>query len=227
MTIPRWQGVLFDLDGTLVDSIPLIIASYDHALTSVLGQGRPEPEVRGWIGRTLTSVFEQEYPERAAELESTYIAWNRANAATMIGRYDGVHDLLVGLSDAQARFGVVTSKRRATAREALVLAGADDLVDVLAASEDTSEHKPLPAPLLHGAARLSVPAEGCAYVGDAVVDVQAAKAAGMTSIAVTWGAADAATLEAAAPDHLVHTAYELHDLLLGAAGSGGDTQAMG
>jgi len=212
---PRWPGVLFDLDGTLVDTIPLILASFDHTLTTLLGQGRPEPEVRAWIGRRLGEVFEAEYPERAEELEATYVAWNRANAATMIGRYDGVDDLLTTLLDVHQRMGVVTSKRRLTAGEALAIVGLTDRIDVLAASEDTTTHKPHPAPLLHGAARLSVPAAQCAYVGDAVVDIEAAQAAGMVSIAVTWGAGEEGALRAARPDHLVHTAYELADLLVG------------
>ena len=90
------------------------------------------------------------------------------------------------------------------------------IFQILAASEDTTDHKPNPAPLLHGAARLSVPVQQCVYVGDAVVDIQAAQAAGMASIAVTWGAGDRDALIAAAPDHLADTAEQLQHLLLGA-----------
>ena len=216
MTTPPWQGALFERDGTLVDTIPLILASFDHALTTVVGAPRPEAEVRAWIGRRLGEVFEAEYPERAADLEETYIAWNRRNAPTLIGRYDGIEDLVRALVDVQLRLGIVTSKRRETADEALELTGLAGLVPILAASEDTTDHKPNPAPLLHGAARLSVPVQQCVYVGDAVVDIQAAQAAGMASIAVTWGAGDRDALIAAAPDHLADTAEQLQHLLLGA-----------
>lgn len=215
MSSPRWQGVLFDLDGTLVDTIPLILASFEHTLQSVLGSGRPESEVRPWIGRLLGEVFAAEYPDRASELEETYIRWNRANAAAMIRRYPGVDDLLTDLLSAHLRMGVVTSKRRETAAEAMELTGLTGRIEVLAASEDTTAHKPEPAPLLHGAARLSVAPPRCVYVGDAVVDVIAAQAAGMDSIAVTWGAGERASLERAEPDHLVDTPYDLRDLLLG------------
>lgn len=212
---PAWSGVLFDLDGTLVDTIALIVASFDHALTSVVGAGRPEPQVRAWIGRRLGEVFASEYPEQAQELEATYVEWNRAQAPLLIRRYDGVEDLLRGLLDVHQRMGVVTSKRRGAAIQALQIAGLDGLIDIVAASEDTTAHKPEPAPLQHGAARLSVPIEQCVYVGDAVVDIEAARAAGMASIAVTWGAGDPEALAVAGADHLVESPAALYALLLG------------
>ena len=212
--IPRWPAVIFDLDGTLVDTIPLILASFEHTLGTVLGSPRPEAEVRPWIGRRLGEVFETEYPERAAELEETYVAWNRANAARLIGRFAGIPELLGALAQAQVRTGVATSKRRETTAEALEISGLTDLVDVAATAEDTTAHKPDPAPLLHAAARLSMPVQRCVYVGDAVVDVQAAQAAGMAAIAVTWGAGIRDSLAAAKPDHLVGTPEELRAILL-------------
>ena len=99
--------------------------------------------------------------------------------------------------------------------DALQIAGLDGLIDIVAASEDTTAHKPEPAPLQHGAARLSVPIEQCVYVGDAVVDIEAARAAGMASIAVTWGAGDPEALAVAGADHLVESPAALYALLLG------------
>ncbi len=222
-THPRWPAVLFDLDGTLVDTIGLILASYDHAVTSVLGaDARPsDAEARGWIGRPLLPVFEERYPEHAVALEEAYRTWNLANTARLIRRYPGIEDTVRALLDAQVRIGVVTSKRTEPATLALDHAGLDGLVDLVATMESTDRHKPDAAPLLHGATRLSTPPERCVYVGDAVVDIEAARAAGMLSIAVTWGAQDRASLLAAGPDHLVDTTGELTALLL-PADLGGD-----
>lgn len=214
MISPR-AGVLFDLDGTLVDTIPLILASFDHALTQVVGATRPEPVVRSWIGRRLGEVFEDEYPEHARELEQVYVEWNLAQSARLIRRYPGVEELVRDLNEAQARFGVVTSKRLSTAEEALRLTGLQGRIELLATMESTTHHKPDPAPLLHGAARLSTPVERCVYVGDAVVDIRAAQAAGMSSIAVTWGAGSRDDLVAAQPDHLLDDVAALHTLLVG------------
>ncbi len=210
--------MLFDLDGTLADTIGLILASFDHALRAVVGSPRPAEEVRPWIGRTLRAVFEDEYPGDAADLERTYLEWNRAHAADLIRPYAGVDVLVRALVDTHVRIGVVTSKRRDTAAEVLARVGLDGLVDVVAAMEDTTRHKPDAAPLLHGAARLSTPVERCVYVGDAVVDVMAARAAGMASVAVTWGAGTPDSLAAAGPDVLVDEVSTLTSLLLPSAG---------
>lgn len=214
---PRWPTVLFDLDGTLVDTIELITSSYDYALGAVLGTSRPPEQVRSWIGRTLRSALAEDYPEHVDELEAAYLRWNRANTARLLRPYAGVETMVRDLLDAQVRIGVATSKRQESAATALRLVGLTDLIDVVAAMEDTSTHKPDPAPLLHAAARLSSPPEHCVYVGDAAVDVRAAQAAGMSAIAVTWGAGVRDELAAVQPEAIVDSVADLTVLLLGSA----------
>ncbi len=211
---PRWPTVLFDLDGTLADTIPLIVASYQHAFRTVTGEEVGEDRARSWIGRPLLAALLEESPEHGRELDRVYREWNLANTARLIRRYDGVPHLLEGLRAAGVVVGVVTSKRRDTARLALEAVGIADLVEVLAGLEDTDRHKPDPAPLLHGAGVLGVDPAACVYVGDAVVDVGAARAAGMDAVAVTWGAGDAAALEAAGPVTTVHDVPQLEAVLL-------------
>ncbi len=84
---PRWQTVLFDLDGTLCDTIGLIIASYQHSLREVLGYEEDEQVIRGWIGKTLADTFSAH--EQAALLESTYVEYNLANLARLQRSYEG------------------------------------------------------------------------------------------------------------------------------------------
>lgn len=128
-------------------------------------------------------------------------------------------ELLEALTAAGVRVAVVTSKREQTARLALEGVGIDHLVRVVAGLEDTERHKPAPDPLLHGAAALGVDPATCAYVGDATVDLQAARAAGMAAVAVTWGAGERDALAAEEPDALVDDVTALGALLLGRAGS--------
>jgi pyrophosphatase PpaX len=215
---PRWTTVLFDLDGTLADTIPLIVASYQHAWRTVLGVEADEARARAWIGRPLLPALLEESPEHGHELDRVYREWNLANTGRLIRRYAGVPELVVALTAAGTTCAVVTSKRRETARLALAAVGLEGLVAVAAALEDTAEHKPSPVPLLHGAALVGAAPGECAYVGDAVVDVLAARAAGMTAVAVTWGAGERPALEAAGPDHVVETVDDLQALLLPAAG---------
>ena len=208
MSTPRWPVVVFDLDGTVVDTVRLIVASYDHALRTVIGATVDPARIRTWIGRTLARSFHEDYPDHVDELVAAYTDFNRANAAELIDLVDGMEAALRTLADAGVRFGIATSKRRGPATRTLDLAGLSALIDVIVAAEDTDEHKPDPAPLLLAAQRLGA-GESAVYVGDAVVDVLAAKAAGMDSIAVTWGAGETPKLVAAGPTLLVSSTAEL------------------
>ena len=220
MTENRPTTVLFDLDGTLVDTIDLILQSYDHAIRTVLGDIDYAPATaRAWIGKPLLVGFTDTYPEHAEALAKAYRPWNRANAARLTKRYPGIEDMLRKLLEDGIRVGVVTSKSHEPAEAALAHAGLTGLIDLVATMESTTRHKPNPDPLIHGAARLSTPVERCAYVGDAVVDVLAAKAAGMRSIAVTWGAGGRADLVTAGADAVVDDAAGLLTALLGSLGS--------
>ena len=212
MVTVRWPCVVFDLDGTVADTVGLIIASYDHALNNVLGH-RPDPrQVRTWIGRTLWATFGEHWPDHVDELVATYRTWNRANAHRLITGFPGVAELIDDLAGAGITAGVATSKGRDAAIESLALAGVH--LPVTVAMEDTALHKPNPEPILLALQRL-----GCAgpavYVGDAVVDIEAARAAGLDSIAVTWGAGDAEALDAAGPTAVATSVNELRSLLLG------------
>ncbi|WP_208544019.1 HAD family hydrolase [Nocardioides seonyuensis] len=208
------KTILFDLDGTLANTIPLIVASYQHAFRQVRGEEIDDTRARAWIGRPLLAALLEEDPERGHDLDRTYREWNLANTSRLIERYDGVPEMLTTLSAAGARMHVVTSKRRDTAQLAITAVGIEGLIEVAGALEDTTAHKPDPEPLLTAARRIGVDPVTAIYVGDATVDVLAAKAAGMGSIAVTWGAGERAALEAAGPDAIVDTVDELTSYLL-------------
>jgi pyrophosphatase PpaX len=210
----RWPVVLFDFDGTLADSITLITASYRHTISTVFGEEVDDDEVRSWIGRPLQPVLEERYPGRGAELTAVFRAWNLANHDELIETVDGIATLLTDLHTAGARTGVVSSKKFDTVRRGLGAVGLADQIDVLAGQEQTELHKPHPEPLLYAAARLGAQPSDCVYVGDAIFDIQAARAAGMAAVAVTWGAARRAVLEAIGPDEIADDVCALRAVLL-------------
>lgn len=209
----RWPTVLFDLDGTLVNTIEAIVASYTHTWRTVAGRDVTREQILPWIGRTLGDVFTEQAPAQAAELEQTYMDHNASILSETIAGYPGVPDLLTDLIAAGARTGVATSKRRRTAEPALRI-GDIPVETVLACTmEDTDRHKPDPTPLLTGLAVIGGEPATSVYIGDAVVDLQAAAAAGMAGIGVTWGAGIAADLRAQPNVGVVDTVDELRALL--------------
>lgn len=213
---PRWPVAVFDLDGTLADTVNLIVESYQHAFRTVLGREEDPAVIRSWIGRPLIQAFQEHSAEAADELYATYLRWNADNAERLIKGYDGARELLADLRSAGVRVGVATSKRRESAQQAMALLGLDEHVEVLVAMEDTDRHKPDPTPLLLAIERLGLRNPGrSVYIGDAVVDVLAGKAAGMDTVSVTWGAGERTALQGVRPTVLAATPAELGDILLG------------
>jgi len=211
---PRWPVVIFDLDGTLVDSVGLIVASYQHAFRTVLGREEVEAEIKTWIGKSLLGVMEENYPDHADELFREYTQWNEAHTPEMLKEYPGIPELASSLVENGVRVGAATSKRRGQAQWGLDLGHLGDLVPLVVAHEDVDAHKPDPQPLLLAAEKLGCSPREAVYVGDAAVDAQAAHNAGMDSIACTWGAGTEQDLIAAAPTVLVTSVDELRAVLL-------------
>lgn len=199
--------IVTDLDGTVADTIGLIIASYQYALGTVLGRKASADECRDWIGMTLRDTFADRYPDHIEELMAAYLDFNSRNATEMIRPFPGISDLVSSLIAAGGVVVVATSKRRSSAQLSLDLVGLE--LPVTVAMEDTALHKPHPEPLLLALERLGVRADQAVYLGDAVVDIKAARAAGMAVIAVTWGAGREADLRDQEPDAVANDAAEL------------------
>lgn len=211
---PAYPTVVFDLDGTLVDTIGLIVASYQHAFRTVLGHPQDEVRIKAWIGQPLIRAFREVSPEHADELFAVYTAWNEANTERLIRSYAGVDGLLRDLAAAGVAVAVATSKRSHPARWALQLTGLTDLVPVVVTMEDTLTHKPDSAPLLLAVRRSGGEPARAAYVGDAHVDMAAARGGGLTPVGVAWGAGTVEELRAGGAETIVDTVSALRILLL-------------
>lgn len=207
------RGVLLDFDGTLADTVPLIVASYRHTLAAPGVEPPDEGMIRTWIGRALLDTLEEARPGEGEELVQRYREHNLAHHDELIQRVPGAAELLGDLLAAGVPTAVVSSKRAEMVRHGMRLTGLPE-VEVVVGLEETTRHKPDPAPLLEGARRLGIAPQACVYVGDAVVDVTAARAAGMAAVAVAWGAGTGDDLRAAGPDALVQDTGELRRLLL-------------
>jgi len=207
----RFPVVLFDLDGTVIDSGPMIVSSMKHAAKTVLGQEISEDVLKAAVGGPglLAQMLELD-AERVDELVEVYRAHNEPLHDELEAFWEIV-EVLPRLRDEGRRLGIVTAKRRSTVRLAFDrLPGLERNFEVVVTSEDTERHKPDPAPLLEALARLREEHANAAYVGDSPFDVRAAKAAGIFAVAVTWGGIHGPErLEEEEPDAVVDTAEEL------------------
>ena len=215
---PRFGTVLFDLDGTVVDTVALIRESHRHAVRTVLGVEMPDAELTANVGRPLIDQMRAFSEEHADALLAEQRAWNHDHTAELIATYDGMDELLGRVHAAGCRIGIVTSKSRPTvalAFEALpeIARHVDDLVGL----EDTATHKPGPEPVLVALANLGGRPDDACYVGDAPFDISAGNAAGVTTIGVTWGFFARSILEAENPDLMVDDLPSLEAALLGGA----------
>jgi pyrophosphatase PpaX len=211
----RFPIVLFDLDGTLIDSGPIILASMQHAVRTVLDREIPQEELGMTIGgQGIVAQMQAIDVEHADDLLEAYKEHN-----------DGLHEtleafgelvaLLPGLKAEGRKLGIVTAKRHRTVGLALDRFPAlAEAFDVVVGFEDTERHKPDPDPVLLAVERLAgTPAES-AYVGDSPFDIGAAKAAGVYAVAVGWGGIHPDDrLLAEEPDAFVRTPEELLDVL--------------
>ncbi|MDE3024209.1 MAG: HAD-IA family hydrolase [Acidobacteriota bacterium] len=202
--------VLFDLDGTVVDSGGIILASMRHAAREVLGREYPDDVLLHAVGGPgLEAQMAALDPERVDELVTVYRAHNEPLHEALVS-CAGIEDALERLRADGRRLGVVSAKRRATVELAFAHVPLGHLFEAIVGGDETERHKPDPQPLLLGAERLGVSPSDVVYVGDSPFDVRAAKAAGMGSVAVTWGRIhDRARLEREEPDAIVDTAEEL------------------
>lgn len=203
-----YDPVLFDLDGTVVDTVELIRASFRHATRTVLGQVLPDEQIMRFVGQPLMTQMRQLSEEHAQELCDAYREHNHRVHDEMIRGYEGVQEMLESLRGHGRHLGLVTSKSRAPTAMAFRALDLERYFDVVITADDTTTHKPAPEPLLVCLERLAAlgsPADpaGAIYIGDSPFDVQAGQAAGMATAAVTWGVFSRAALEAARPTYLL------------------------
>lgn len=210
---PLYKAVVFDLDGTVVDSVELIVVSFQHAIREVLGREVPREEAVAFVGRPLREQMLMFSPAHADRLVEVYREFNHREHDRMLRLYDGMLHLLERLKAAEVKVGLVTSKSRFTTQMAFDLTGIESYFDASVCADESTGNKPSPDPILTCLAQVGVDAADAAYVGDSPADIQAAHAAGTFAIAVSWGVFEVPALVAEKPGLLVHTIPELAEAL--------------
>lgn len=213
----RYPVVLFDLDGTLIDTRQLILASFRYALGRVLNRDYPDEVLLAGQGRPLIVQMQELGGSRAEELAALYTDFNLRYHDQLVQEFPGMTDLVADLAAAGARLGVVTSKRREATYLGLKRFGLLPHMAAVVCVEDTQEHKPAPGPVREALRRLEASPEQAVMVGDSPFDMESARAAGVEAVGVAWGSHPVQRLWQAGARAVFFTVAELREWLWGQA----------
>lgn len=202
--------VFFDLDGTLIDTVPLILESFNFTFIKHFGETRPEEETISYIGMPLMNHLRDIYPGREEELAATYRDYNEKRHDNCIAIFIGVYQLIKALYEKGIVLGVVTSKRRELAIQGLKVFNLNDYFLFVNGSEDSKKHKPDGDPLIQAMNKANaINKDEVLYVGDSPLDIRCAKNAGVKSVAVAWTYSPREDLERLQPDIFLEEPMDL------------------
>lgn len=199
----RWSAVLFDLDGTLADTIPLILRSYRHTMREHKGRELPDALWVERIGRPLRDSMADfaDSPEESERMQETYYAFQRRMHDDMVRPYPGAVEAVARLAEAGVPLAVVTSKAGEMAGRTLDRCGLAERFAVVVTADDVERGKPDPEPVLVALEALGVePSERVLFVGDSPHDLKAGRDAGVSVAAASWGPFEPDVLRGERPD---------------------------
>jgi phosphoglycolate phosphatase len=209
-----FRAVVFDFDGTLADSYPAITASVNYVRAAYDLPPLPEADVRRAVGRGAAYLLQHTVPDGNLEADiARYCAHHPSVLRSDTHLLPGVAETLRHLKGTGFRVAVCSNKPRAFTRELLDYLELAPFVDATVGPEDAPHPKPAPDMLLEALRRLDVPPAQALYVGDMVVDIETARAAGVTVWVVPTGSNDRATLQAAHPDRMLNSIADLMQAL--------------
>jgi pyrophosphatase PpaX len=209
--MPPLHTMLFDLDGTLIDSVRLILDSYHHTLATHGLPPRTDEEWLRGVGTPLRVQFADwaDDPDTLEGLIATYREYNLANHDRMVTVYPGVVDAVTRIKAAGLHTGLVTSKNRQGALRGLALVKLEEMMDVLVCADEVINPKPHPEPVEKAVELLGADPATTVYVGDSIHDMHSGRAAGVRTAAALWGPFGRGHLEGAHPDYWLETPSDL------------------
>ncbi len=203
MSVGPLRTLLLDFDGTIADSIELILASYRHAFTEVRGAAPPDELWLKGVGTPLLSQLRDlaRSPEEIDLLFQPYREFAISQHDRYIRSFDGMRSTLEAFAAASVPLGIVTSKNRVGLQRGLRALDLEACFSALYTIDDSEHHKPHPQPVELAMAALSARPESTLFAGDSLHDLEAGRAAGVTTAAALWGPFDREQLAAGQPDH--------------------------
>lgn len=204
----------FDLDGTLVNTLPDITAAINHALQSLDLPPHTETAVRSMIGNGMRVLCSRALPpDRQDALESfitAYDGYYQQHICDLSAIYPGIQALLADAKQQGKKLCVLTNKPEAQTSRVLSALFAANTFDLILGQSPARPRKPAPDALFAALAHFRTDAEDCLYIGDSDVDIAFARAAKVPCVSVSWGYGDPQQLQTQNPGRVIHTAAALY-----------------
>lgn len=203
--------MLFDLDGTILDTNQLIIESFIHALDGIAEPGFGAAHIIPSMGQPLTMQLQQfSGQEDVTDLVAKYRAFNLREHDAYVKSFPYVNEVLETLHRKGIQIGVVTTKMRLTTERGLVFVGLRDYASSIVTIDDVTHAKPHPEPVLRALQELGADPSTTMMIGDSIVDMESAEAAGVISVGVAWSLKGEEKLRDSGARHIIH---DMRDLL--------------
>lgn len=214
----RYKTILFDLDGTLLDTNELIIQSFVHTLGKFYPQRSfGKDDIIPHMGMTLRGMFdqfdEQLLAEQREEMVAVYRAFNHKMHDEMVQSFPFVEEVLVQLADHGLNMGIVTTKQRKTAEMGLHITNIAQYMHTIVGIDDVQEPKPHPEPVLKAMALMGAVPDLTLMIGDNVSDIQSAHRAGIHSAGVCWSLKGAEHLRSSSPTYMLESMQDLFPII--------------
>lgn len=209
------KGVLFDLDGTLINTTPLILQSFRHTFKEFNLPVPADRELVAGFGLPLRTAAKAYMPDEMIETFcSAYSNYHREHHDELIRPFEGINEALAEIAGRGIKMAVVTSKKRPMALRGLACYGLDQYIQTVVTCQDCEEHKPMPGPSLLALKQLGLDGSDCIGVGDSPFDLQSAKGAGCLTAAVRYTSFDwNFILNEGKPDYVLNTMKDLVKLI--------------
>lgn len=210
------ECVLFDLDGTIVNTNELIISSFMHALKENNLPVLTREQIIPMMGTTLQQqlgAFSGLEAKDISVLERSYRSYNNAHHDELVRSFPHVNETMEELLRRGIRLGIVTTKIRPNTLKALQMFDLLKYMETIVTVNDVTHPKPHPEPVLTAIANLGVEPAKTLMVGDSAVDIQSAKAAGVRVAAVAWSLKGEDVLRTYEPDYIIHEMKDLYTIV--------------
>ena len=217
----HFRGVFFDLDGTLLDTTPLILKSFQHTFQHHFQRQVTIEDIQPFMGQPLRAAMEAMAPGLEDEVTATYRTFNLEHHDQLAAIFSGVHDTVKTLYEAGVKMAVVTSKTSTTARRGLRLFNLEQYFEPVIGVEEVHKHKPDPEPVLAALRLTGLSPVDCLMVGDSPHDLMSGQGAGLKTAAVRWTHVAWNDVMAAKPDFVLESMAELLPIVFDESGEDG------